>query len=87
MRLRTRPPLLTYLLLLNLYAPKQLRHFHDPKDFQSDEWELKDEEVAALEQERAAKPVTLEDTPMEEMTKDEMEKDGYYNSHAILDSK
>ena len=43
--------------------------------------------MAALEQERAAKPVTLEDTPMEEMTKDEMKKDGYYNSHPILDSK
>ena len=70
-----------------LCAPKQLLHFHDPEVFESDKWELKDAEVAALDQERAAEPAELEDIPMEEMTKEEMEKDGYYNVQAVLDNK
>ena len=70
-----------------LCAPKQLRHFHDPEDFESYEEELKDEEVVALDQERAGEPAGLQDTPMEEMTKEEMEKGRYYNIQAVLDSK
>ena len=62
-----------------LCAPKQLRHFHDPEDFESDEGGLKDEGVAALGQERASNSAELEDIPMEEMKKEEMEKVGYYN--------
>ena len=79
-----------YLLWLGgifLCAPKQLRHFHDAEDLQSDKWALQDEEVASLDQERAAEPAELEDAPIDRMTKREMEKDAYYNVQAILNSK
>ena len=35
--------------------------------------------MAALDQERGAEPAELEHSPMEEMTKEQIEKDGYYN--------
>ena len=69
-------------------APKQLRHFHNLADLESDEWELKDEDIAALDMEGTAEPVEMEDkAPMEEMMKDESENDGYHNVQAVLDSK
>ena len=43
--------------------------------------------MAAFDQERAANPAELEDASMEETTKEEIEKDAYYNVQAIVRSK
>ena len=69
-----------------LCTPKLLRHSHNPETLESDELELLDEEVAALDLERAVEPAEHEDTSMKELMKEQMKKEGYRNLQAVLDS-
>ena len=43
-------------------AAQQLNHYYDPEDLCGEEWELNDEEIAALDLQGAASPMEVEES-------------------------
>ena len=58
-------------------AAQQLKHYYDPDDLCGEEWELNDEEIAALDLQGAADPMEVEDA-LPDMDEAEMAQEGYY---------
>ena len=58
-------------------AAQQLKRYYDLEDLCGDEWELNDEEIAALDLQRAASPMEVEGE-FPDMNAEEMAKEGFY---------
>ena len=58
-------------------AAQQLRCYYDPEDLCGVEWELSEEEIAALDLQGAASPMEVEGEPPD-MNAEEMAKEGFY---------
>ena len=58
-------------------AAQQLKRYYDPEDLCGEEWELNDEEIAALELQGAASPMEVEGE-LPDMNAEEMAKEGFY---------
>ena len=54
---------------------QHLKHYYDPEDIFWEEWELIDEEIAALDLQGAARPMVVEGEPPD-MNAEEMAKKG-----------
>ena len=64
-------------------AAKQLKHYYDAEDLHGEEWELNDNEIAALDLRGAASPMEVEgDLP--DMNAEEMAKEGFYMLKSML---
>ena len=58
-------------------AAQQVKRYYDPEDLCGEEWELNDEEIAALDLRGAASPMEVEgEVPY--MNAEEMAKEGFY---------
>ena len=57
-------------------AAQQLKRYYDPEDLCGEEWELNDEEIAALDLQGAASPMEVEGE-LPEMNAEEMAKEGW----------
>ena len=57
-------------------AAQQLKRYYDPEDLCGEEWELNDEEIAALDLQGAASPMEVEEEPPD-MNAEEMAKEGF----------
>ena len=57
-------------------AAQQLKHYYDPEDLYGEEWELNDEEIAALDLQGAASPMEVEEA-LRDMDAKEMAKEGF----------
>ena len=62
---------------------QQLKHYYDPEDLCGEEWELNDEEIAALDLQGAASPMEVEGE-LPDMNAEEMAKEGFYMVKSIL---
>ena len=60
-----------------MWAAQQLKHYYDPEDLYEEEWELNDEEIAALDVQGAASPKEVEGE-LPDMNAEEMAKEGFY---------
>ena len=60
-----------------VWAPQQLKRYYDPEDLCGEEWELTDEEVAALDLQGAANPMEVVGE-LPDMNAEEMAKEGFY---------
>ena len=58
-------------------AAQQLKRYYDAEDRCEKEWELKDEEIAALDLQGAATPMEGKEEPPD-MNVEEMAKEGFY---------
>ena len=58
-------------------AAGQVKRYYDPEDICGEEWELNDEEIAALQVEGAATPVEVEGEPRD-MNAEQMATEGFY---------
>ena len=58
-------------------AAQQLQCYYDPEDLLEEEWELNDEEIAALDLQGAASPMEVEGEPPD-MNAEEMAKEDFY---------
>ena len=58
-------------------AAQQLKRYYDPEDLCGEEWELNDEEIAALDLQGAASPIEGE-VELADMKAEEMAKEGFY---------
>ena len=58
-------------------AAQHLKRYHDPENLCGKEWELNDEEIAALDLQRAASPMEVEGE-LPDMNAEEMAKEGFY---------
>ena len=64
-------------------AAQHLKRYYDPEDLCGEEWELNDEEIAALDLQGAASPMEVEgDLP--DMNAEEMAKEGFYLVKSVL---
>ena len=64
-------------------AAQHLKRYYDPEDLCGDEWELNDEEIAALDLQGAASPMEAEgDLP--DVNAEEMAKEGFYLVESVL---
>ena len=64
-------------------AAQHLKRYYDPEDLCGEEWELNDEEIAALDLQGAASPMEFEgDLP--DMNAEEMAKEGFYLVKSVL---
>ena len=64
-------------------AAPQLKHYSDPEDPCGEEWELNDEQIAALDLQDAASPMEVEgELPV--MNAEEMAKEGFYLVKSII---
>ena len=58
-------------------AAQQLKRYYDPEDLCGEEWELNDEEIAALDLQGAASPMEVEGV-LPDMNTEEMANEGFY---------
>ena len=58
-------------------AAQHLKRYYDPEDLCGEEWELNDEEIAALDLQGAASPMEVEGE-LPDMNAEEMAKEGFY---------
>ena len=66
-----------------LCAAQHLKRYYDPEDLCREEWELKDEEIAALDLQGAASPMEVEgDLP--DMIAEQIAKEGFYLVKSVL---
>ena len=56
---------------------QHLKRYYDPEDLYGEEWELNDEEIAALDLQGAASPMVVEGE-LADMNAQEMAKEGFY---------
>ena len=62
---------------------QNLKRYYDLEDLCGEEWELNDEEIAALDLQGAASPLEVEgDLP--DMTAEEMAKEGFYLVNSVI---
>ena len=64
-------------------AAQHLKRCYDPEDLCGEEWELNDEEIAALALQGAASPMEVE-VELPDMNAEEMAKDGFYLVNSVL---
>ena len=64
-------------------AAQQLKCYYDPEDLCREEWELDDEEIAALELQGAASPMDVEGE-LPDMNAEEMAKEGFYLVKSVI---
>ena len=64
-------------------AAQQLKHYYDPKDLGGEEWELNNEEIAALDPHRAASPMEVEGE-LPDMNAEEIAKEGLYLVKSVI---
>ena len=60
-----------------LCAAQQLKRYYDPEDLCGEEWELNDEEIAALDLQGPSSPMEVE-VQLPDMNVKEMAKQGFY---------
>ena len=58
-------------------AAQHLKRYYDPEDLCGEEWELNDEEIAALDLQGAASPMEVEGE-LPDMNAKEIAKEGFY---------
>ena len=64
-------------------AAQQLKYYYNPEDLCGEEWELNDEEIAALDLQGAASPMEVEGK-LPDMKAEEMAKEGFYLVKSII---
>ena len=64
-------------------AAQHLKRYYDPEDLCGEEWELNDEEIAALDLHEAASPMEVEGE-LPDMNAEEMAKEGFYLLKSVL---
>ena len=64
-------------------AAQHLKRYYDPEDLCGEEWELNDEEIAALDLQGAASPMEVEGE-LPDMNAEEMAKEGFYPVKSVL---
>ena len=64
-------------------AAQHLKRYYDPEDLCGEEWELHDEEIAALDLQEAASPMEVEGE-LPDMNAEEMAKEGFYLVKSVL---
>ena len=64
-------------------AAQQLKRYYDPEDLCGEEWELNDDEIAALDLQGAASPMKVEGQ-LEDMNAEEMAKEGFYLVKSVI---
>ena len=64
-------------------AAQQLKRYYDPEDLCGEEWELTDEEIAALYLQGAASPMEVEGE-LPDMNAEEMAKEGFYLVKSVI---
>ena len=64
-------------------AAQQLKRCYDPKDLFGEEWEVNDEEIAALDLQGAASPMEVEEE-LPDMNAEEMAKEGFYVVKSVI---
>ena len=64
-------------------AAQHLKRYSDPEDLCGEEWELNDEEIAALDLQGAASPMEVEGE-LPDMNAEEMAKEGFYLVKSVL---
>ena len=64
-------------------AAQHLKRYYDPEDLCGEEWELNDEEIAALDLQGAASPMEVEGE-LPDMNAEEMAKEGFYLVKSVL---
>ena len=64
-------------------AAQHLKCYNDPEDLCGEEWELNDEEIAALDLQGAASPMEVEGE-LPDMNAKEMAKEGFYLVKSVL---
>ena len=64
-------------------AAQQLKRYYDPEDLCGEEWELNDEEIAALDLQGAASPMGVEGE-LPDMNAEEMAKQSLYLLKSVI---
>ena len=64
-------------------AAQQLNSYYDPEDLCGEEWELNDEEIAALDLQGAASPMEVEGE-VPDMNAEEIAKKGFYLVKSVI---
>ena len=64
-------------------AAQQSSRYYDPEDPCGEEWELNDEEIAALDLQCSASPMEAEGE-LPDMNAEEMAKEGFYLSKSVI---
>ena len=64
-------------------AAQHLKCYYDPEDLCGEEWELNDEETAALDLQEAASPMEFE-RELPDMNAEKMAKEGFYLVKSVL---
>ena len=64
-------------------AAQQLKRYYDPEDLCGEEWELIDDEIAALDLQGAASPMEVEGE-LPDMNAEEMAKEGFYLVKSVI---
>ena len=64
-------------------AAQQHKRYHDPEDLRREEWELNDEEIAALDLQGAASPMKVEGG-LHDMNAGEIVKEGFYLVKSVI---
>ena len=64
-------------------AAQHLKRYYDPEDLCGEEWELNDEEIAALDLQGADSPMEVEGE-LPDMNAEEMAKEGFYLVKSVL---
>ena len=64
-------------------AAHHLKRYYDPEDLCEEEWELNDEEIAALDLQEAASPMEVEGE-IPDMNTEEMAKERFYLVKSVL---
>ena len=64
-------------------AAQQTEHSYDPDNLCREEWELNDKKIVALDLQRAATPMEVEDTPPD-MNAEDMAKQGFNVVKSII---
>ena len=64
-------------------AAQQLKRYYDPEHLCAEEWELNDEEFAALDLQGAASPTEVEGE-LPDMNAEEMAKEGFYVMKSVI---
>ena len=64
-------------------AAQQLKRYYGPEDLYGEEWELNDEEIAALGLQGGASPMEVEGK-LPDMNAEEMTKEGFYLVKSVI---
>ena len=64
-------------------AAQQLKHYYDTEDLCGEEWELNDDEIAALDLWGAASPMEVEGE-LPDMNAQEVAKEGFYLVKSVI---